>query len=68
MPAEAILTFHERAYGRPAQHISVDIALKRAVEGHDPAEQLRILQDMRSHYVAQLEAPIEITAEVLEDA
>jgi hypothetical protein len=53
-------------YGKPSQMISIDIALRRAVEGRDPAEQLRILQDMRSRYVAQLEAPIEITAEVLE--
>jgi hypothetical protein len=65
---KAVAMLHERAYGKPAQIISIDIALKRAIEGHDPVEQLRILQDMRSRYVAQLEAPIEITAEVLEDA
>ena len=65
---KAVAMLHERGYGKPAQIISVDIALRRAVEDRDPVEQLRILQDMRSRYVAQLEAPIEITPEVLEDA
>lgn len=65
---KACAMVHERGYGKPAQNITVDIALKRAVEGHDPVEQLRILRDMRSNYVAQLEAPIEIAVEVLEEA
>jgi hypothetical protein len=34
------LAVHERAYGRPAQNISLDIALKLAVEGRDPQEQV----------------------------
>ena len=66
---KAVAMLHERAFGRPAQIISIDIALRRAIEGRDPVEQLRILQDMRSRYVAQLEAPIDIiTEEALEDA
>ena len=64
---KAVAMLHERGYGKPAQIISIDIALRRAIEGRDPVEQLRILQDMRSRYVAQLEAPIEITPE-MEDA
>ncbi len=67
-PLKAAAMLHERGYGKPAQNITIDIALKRAIVGHNPVEQLRILQDMRSRYVAQLEAPIEINAEVLEDA
>jgi hypothetical protein len=46
----------ERAYGRPPQNISLDIALKRAIERNDPAEQLRILRDMRSAWVDHLAA------------
>jgi hypothetical protein len=45
---KAIMAVHERVYGRPAQNVSVDIALKRAVESKAPVEQLRILRDMRS--------------------
>jgi hypothetical protein len=36
---KAALAVHERAYGRPAQNICLDIALKRAIEDKDPAEQ-----------------------------
>jgi hypothetical protein len=53
---KACAMVHERAFGRAPQNISVDIALKRAIEGKDPAEQLRILRDMRSAYVAEAPA------------
>lgn len=38
----------ERGFGKPEQNVSVDIALRKAVEGKDPIEQLRILREMHS--------------------
>lgn len=64
------LAVHERAYGRPPAIVAVDVALRRAVESSDPAEQLRILRDMRAAYiaeVAQLAAPVDAEYEVVED-
>jgi hypothetical protein len=52
------VTVLERAYGRPAQIVAVDVALRKAVEGRDPAEALRVLRDMRDNWVAQLSAPV----------
>jgi hypothetical protein len=47
----AVLALHDRAYGEPAQNVSIDIALKKAVEGKDPTEQLRILKELRQAYI-----------------
>jgi hypothetical protein len=44
----------DRGHGRPEQNISVDVALRRAVEDKNPAEQLRILRDMRANWVQHL--------------
>jgi hypothetical protein len=49
---------HDRAYGRPPQVVSVDIALRKAVENLDPAEQLRVLQDMRASASPRLSAGV----------
>jgi hypothetical protein len=61
---KAGVAIHERGYGKPAQNISVDVALKRAIEDKDPDTQLRLLQDMRAAYLAAPPPPI--VAEVLE--
>jgi hypothetical protein len=56
----------ERGFGKPEQNIAIDVALRKAVEGKDPVEQLRVLRELHSSYVEQLAPPmVDVEAEVV---
>jgi hypothetical protein len=52
---------HERGWGKPAQNVSVDVALKRAVESKDPIEKLKALEELRALALQSPQMMIDLT-------